>query len=31
MVQFLNFVLGIILIYCKVLRKCNPTIFDDVE
>lgn len=31
MVQFLNFALGIILIYYKVLRKCNPTIFDDVE
>lgn len=31
MVQFLNFALGIILIYHKVLRKCNPTIFDDVE
>lgn len=31
MVQFLNFALGIILIYYKVLRKCNATIFDDVE
>lgn len=30
MVQFLNFALGI-LIYYKVLRKCNPAIFDDVE